>query len=146
MEGVVQEDSQTEMAALGPESTRDPSSRAPAECCCGQRIRNLLFVAPDAVGGTIGQGPTSRSHPQPAQPRRQGQCLPRRSRFDAKWRNSDVIGLARAIYDDKAFEQMPTSGRPHGCGMAQTRRSLDIVAAPGACPRYRVVDLALGKE
>jgi hypothetical protein len=28
--------------------------------------------------------------------------------FDPRWRTSDVVGLARAIYDDKAFERMPT--------------------------------------
>jgi hypothetical protein len=27
--------------------------------------------------------------------------------FDPRWRTSDVTGLARAIYDDKAFERMP---------------------------------------
>jgi hypothetical protein len=27
--------------------------------------------------------------------------------FDARWRTSDVVGLARAIYDDRAFERMP---------------------------------------
>lgn len=27
--------------------------------------------------------------------------------FDSRWRTSDVIGLARAIYDERAFERMP---------------------------------------
>ena len=27
--------------------------------------------------------------------------------FDPRWRTSDVVGLAQAIYDDKAFERMP---------------------------------------
>jgi hypothetical protein len=31
----------------------------------------------------------------------------RQRRFDARWRTSDVLGLARAIYDDRAFKRMP---------------------------------------
>jgi hypothetical protein len=27
--------------------------------------------------------------------------------FDPRWRTADVVGLARAIYDDRAFERMP---------------------------------------
>ena len=27
--------------------------------------------------------------------------------FDPRWRTSDVVGLARAIYEEKAFERMP---------------------------------------
>src|SRR5207248_8297476 len=31
----------------------------------------------------------------------------RKPEFDSRWRTSDVMGLARAIYDERAFERMP---------------------------------------
>jgi hypothetical protein len=34
----------------------------------------------------------------------------RRVAFDPRWQTADVIGLARGIYDDRAFERMPLLG------------------------------------
>jgi hypothetical protein len=67
--------------------------------------------------------------------------------FDSRWRTSDVVGLARAIYDDKAFERMPILAdalMDAGCEDEQI-----ITHCRGDGPHVRgcwVVDLVLGKE
>ena len=67
--------------------------------------------------------------------------------FDPRWRTSDVVGLARAIYDDKAFERMPILAdalMDAGCEEEQI-----IAHCRGDGPHVRgcwVVDLVLGKE
>jgi len=67
--------------------------------------------------------------------------------FDPRWRTSDVVGLARAIYDDKAFERMPILAdalMDAGCEDEQI-----IAHCRGDGPHVRgcwVVDLVLGKE
>jgi hypothetical protein len=67
--------------------------------------------------------------------------------FDARWRTSDVVGLAQAIYDDKAFERMPILGdalMDAGCEDEQI-----IGHCRGDGPHVRgcwVVDLVLGRE
>ena len=67
--------------------------------------------------------------------------------FDPRWRSSDVVGLARAIYDDKAFERMPILAdalMDAGCEDEQI-----IGHCRGDGPHVRgcwVVDLILGKE
>ena len=67
--------------------------------------------------------------------------------FDPRWRTSDVVGLARAIYDDKAFERMPILAdalMDAGCEEEQI-----ISHCRGDGPHVRgcwVVDLVLGKE
>ena len=67
--------------------------------------------------------------------------------FDPRWRTSDVVGLARAIYEDKAFERMPILAdalMDAGCEEEQV-----ISHCRGDGPHVRacwVVDLVLGKE
>jgi hypothetical protein len=67
--------------------------------------------------------------------------------FDPRWRTSDVVGLAQAIYDDKAFERMPILAdalMDAGCEDEQI-----IGHCRGKGPHVRgcwVVDLVLGKE
>jgi hypothetical protein len=67
--------------------------------------------------------------------------------FDSRWRTSDVVGLAQAIYEDRAFDRLPLladalmdAGCDHDDILAHCR---------GDGPHVRgcwVVDLALGKE
>ena len=67
--------------------------------------------------------------------------------FDPRWRTSDVVGLARAIYDDRAFERMPILSdalMDAGCENEEI-----IGHCRGDGPHVRgcwVVDLILGKE
>jgi hypothetical protein len=67
--------------------------------------------------------------------------------FDPRWRTSDVVGLAQAIYDDKAFERMPILGdalMDAGCEEEQI-----IAHCRGDGPHVRgcwVVDLVFGNE
>jgi hypothetical protein len=67
--------------------------------------------------------------------------------FDPRWRTSDVVGLARAIYDDRAFERMPILAdalMDAGCEHEEI-----IGHCRGDGPHVRgcwVVDLILGKE
>jgi hypothetical protein len=67
--------------------------------------------------------------------------------FDPRWRTSDVLGLARAIYEDRAFDRMPVLAdalMDAGCADEQT-----LGHCRGAGPHVRgcwVVDLVLGKE
>jgi hypothetical protein len=67
--------------------------------------------------------------------------------FDPRWRTSDVVGLARAIYDDKAFDRMPILAdalMDAGCEEEQI-----IAHCRGDGPHVRgcwVVDLILEKN
>jgi hypothetical protein len=67
--------------------------------------------------------------------------------FDSHWRTADVLGLARAIYDDRAFERMPILAdalMDAGCENEEI-----INHCRGEGPHVRgcwVVDLILGKE
>ena len=67
--------------------------------------------------------------------------------FDPRWRTSDVLGLARAIYDDRAFDRMPILAdalMDAGCADEQV-----LGHCRGDGPHVRgcwVVDLVLGKE
>ena len=67
--------------------------------------------------------------------------------FDPRWRTSDVLGLARAIYDDKAFDRMPILAdalMDAGCVDEQV-----LGHCRGDGPHVRgcwVVDLVLQKE
>jgi len=67
--------------------------------------------------------------------------------FDARWRTADVLGLARGIYEDRAFDRMPLLAdalMDAGCD------SDDLLThCRGDGPHVRgcwVVDLVLGKE
>ena len=67
--------------------------------------------------------------------------------FDPRWRTTDVMGLARAIYDGAAFDRLPLLAdalMDAGCA------DPDVLAhCRGAGPHVRgcwVVDLVLGKE
>jgi hypothetical protein len=67
--------------------------------------------------------------------------------FDARWRTGDVLGVARGIYEDRAFDRMPMLAdalMDAGCD------SDDILNhCRGDGPHARgcwVVDLVLGKE
>ena len=67
--------------------------------------------------------------------------------FDPRWRTSDVVGLARAIYEDRAFDRMPILAdalMDAGCADDQI-----IGHCRGDGPHVRgcwVVDLVMGKE
>jgi hypothetical protein len=67
--------------------------------------------------------------------------------FDPRWRTSDVLGLARAIYDDRAFDRLPILAdalMDAGCGDEQV-----LGHCRGDGPHVRgcwVVDLVLEKE
>ena len=67
--------------------------------------------------------------------------------FDPRWRTSDVLGLARAIYDDRAFDRLPILAdalMDAGCADEQV---LAHCREPGQHVRgCWVVDLVLGKE
>ena len=66
---------------------------------------------------------------------------------DTRWRTADVIGLARAVYEDRAFERMPLLAdalMDAGCDDEQV-----LGHCRGDGPHVRgcwVVDLVLGKE
>jgi hypothetical protein len=66
--------------------------------------------------------------------------------FDPRWRTSDVLGLARAIYDDRAFDRVPILAdalMDAGCADEQV-----LAHCRGDGPHVRgcwVVDLVLGK-
>jgi hypothetical protein len=67
--------------------------------------------------------------------------------FDPQWRSADAIGLARGIYDDRAFDRLPLLAdalMDAGCNDEQV---LSHCRSDG--PHVRgcwVVDLVLGKE
>jgi hypothetical protein len=67
--------------------------------------------------------------------------------FDPRWRTSDVVGLARSIYEDRAFDRLPVLAdalMDAGCADDQV-----LGHCRGAGPHVRgcwVVDLVLGKE
>jgi hypothetical protein len=67
--------------------------------------------------------------------------------FDPRWRTSDVLGLARAIYDDEAFERMPILADALMDAGCEDEQVISHCRGPG--PHVRgcwVVDLVLGKE
>jgi hypothetical protein len=67
--------------------------------------------------------------------------------FDPRWRTSDVVGLARAIYDDKAFERMPIMADALMDAGCEDEQVISHCRSDG--PHVRgcwVVDLILGKE
>jgi hypothetical protein len=67
--------------------------------------------------------------------------------FDPRWRTADALGLARAVYEDRAFDRLPLLAdalMDAGCADEQV---LSHCRGPG--PHARgcwVVDLVLGKE
>jgi hypothetical protein len=67
--------------------------------------------------------------------------------FDPRWRTADSVGVARGIYEDRAFERMPILAdalMDAGCADEQV-----LGHCRGAGPHVRgcwVVDLVLGKE
>jgi hypothetical protein len=67
--------------------------------------------------------------------------------FDARWRTADVLGLARAIYEDRAFDRLPILAdalMDVGC---EDEAVLGHCKGPG--PHARgcwVIDAVLGKE
>ena len=67
--------------------------------------------------------------------------------FDPRWRTSDAIGLARAIYDDRAFDRLPILTDAlidAGCDDEQV-----LAHCRSDGPHVRgcwVVDLVLGRE
>jgi hypothetical protein len=69
------------------------------------------------------------------------------AQIDPRWRTSDVIGLARGISEDQAFERLPILGdalMDAGCEGEQI-----IAHCRGEGPHVRgcwVVDLILGKD
>ena len=71
----------------------------------------------------------------------------RRTRINSRWRTADVLGLARGIYDERAFDRLPLLAdalMDAGCD------SEDVLShCRGEGPHVRgcwVVDLVLGKE
>ena len=67
--------------------------------------------------------------------------------FDPKWRTADVVGLARAVYEDRAFDRLPLLADAlldAGCDDDQV---LAHCRSPGSHVRgCWVVDLTLGLE
>ena len=67
--------------------------------------------------------------------------------FDPRWRTADVVGLARAIYEDRAFDRMPLLAdalMDAGCDSDEI-----LSHCRSAGPHVRgcwVVDLVLGQE
>jgi hypothetical protein len=67
--------------------------------------------------------------------------------FDPRWRTADTVGLARGIYEDRAFDRLPLLAdalMDAGCADEQV---LEHCRSEG--PHVRgcwVVDLVLGKE
>jgi hypothetical protein len=67
--------------------------------------------------------------------------------FDPRWRTSDVVGLARAIYDDKAFERMPILADALMDAGCEDEQVISHCRGDGRHVRgWWVVDLILGKE
>jgi hypothetical protein len=67
--------------------------------------------------------------------------------FDPRWRTSDVVGLARAIYDDRAFDRLPILADALMDAGCDDEQILAHCRSDG--PHVRgcwVVDLVLGKE
>jgi hypothetical protein len=67
--------------------------------------------------------------------------------FDPRWRTSDVVDLAQAIYDDKAFERMPILADALMDAGCEEEQIIDHCRGEG--PHVRgcwVVDLVLGKK
>ena len=66
--------------------------------------------------------------------------------FDPRWRTADAVGLARGIYDERAFDRLPLlADALMDAGCATSRSS----HCRGDGPHVRgcwVVDLVLGKE
>jgi hypothetical protein len=69
------------------------------------------------------------------------------SAFDPRWRTADAVGLARGIYEDRAFDRLPLLAdalMDAGCADDQM-----VGHCRGDGPHARgcwVVDLVLGKE
>jgi len=67
--------------------------------------------------------------------------------FDPRWRTSDVVGLARGIYEERAFERMPILAdalMDAGCENSEI-----IAHCRGSGPHVRgcwLMDMILGKE
>jgi hypothetical protein len=67
--------------------------------------------------------------------------------FDPRWRSSNVVGLAQAIYDDKAFERMPILADALMDAGCEDDEIIGHCRGPG--PHVRggwVVDLVLDKK
>ena len=67
--------------------------------------------------------------------------------FDPRWQTSDVVGLARAIYDDRAFDSMPILADALMDAGCENDQIISHCRANG--PHVRgcwVVDMILGKE
>jgi hypothetical protein len=65
--------------------------------------------------------------------------------FDPRWRTSDVLGLARGIYEDRAFDRMPILADALMDAGCERARIIDHCRESG--PHYRgcwVVDAVLG--
>jgi hypothetical protein len=67
--------------------------------------------------------------------------------LDPRWHTSDVVGLARAIYDDKAFERMPILADALMDAGCEDEQVIGHCRGDGRHERgCWVVDLVLGKE
>jgi hypothetical protein len=67
------------------------------------------------------------------------------TRFDPRWRTPDVLGLARAIYEDQAFDRMPILGDALLDAGCDRQRIIDHCRE--TAPHYRgcwVLDAVLG--
>ena len=67
--------------------------------------------------------------------------------FDPRWRTTNVVGLAQAIYDDKAFDRMPLLADALMDAGCEDEQVIGHCRGPG--PHVRgcwVVDLVLGKN
>jgi hypothetical protein len=67
--------------------------------------------------------------------------------FDPRWRTSDVVGIARGIYDERAFSRMPILADALMDAGCEDETVIEHCRGDG--PHVRgcwVVDLVLGKE
>jgi hypothetical protein len=71
----------------------------------------------------------------------------RHSNFDNRWRTAYLVGLARAIYEDRAFERLPILADAVMDAGCEDEQIISHCRSEG--PHVRgcwVVDLVLGKE
>jgi hypothetical protein len=67
--------------------------------------------------------------------------------FDRRWRSADAVGIARGIYEDRAFDRLPILADALEDAGCDHKNVLDHCRKPG--PHARgcwVVDLVLGRK
>jgi hypothetical protein len=128
---------------------RLPKGRRPS------RSSNVIFFGPDAESAALQTAEAPFDWPdaksaiavQPLLLRDIFGNPFRKHKFDSRWRTSDVLGLARAIYDERAYERMPILADALMDAGCENEEIINHCRGDG--PHVRgcwVVDLILGKE